>query len=132
MMQPKRRSRKKSKKRSKRLKKSSVCRSSKNSRGSVFIPKDFCLSSSGFWRLCVAIGLARRRISRSDRRTDGTIAQKPFGKILLIIFIVGAVGHGVWNILRGVADVDNAGTNWRELSNGWFLSVSEFFISVWR
>ncbi len=40
------------------------------------------------------------------------IAQKPYGKILLIIFIVGAIGHGLWNILRGAADVDDAGTNW--------------------
>ena len=37
------------------------------------------------------------------------IAQASYGRILLIIFIIGAVGHGVWNILRGVADVDEAG-----------------------
>lgn len=42
-----------------------------------------------------------------------TIALKPYGKFLLMVFIVGAVGHGVWNILRGVADVDDAGTNWQ-------------------
>ena len=41
------------------------------------------------------------------------VAQAPFGKALLIIFIVGAIGHGVWNILRGAADVDNAGKDWR-------------------
>ena len=38
-----------------------------------------------------------------------TIAEKPYGRILLIIFILGAVSHGGWNILRGVADVDGAG-----------------------
>lgn len=42
-----------------------------------------------------------------------TIAQKPYGKFLLILFIVGAVGHAVWNILRGLADVDDAGKNWQ-------------------
>ena len=42
-----------------------------------------------------------------------TIAQRPSGKILLIIFVIGAIGHGVWNILRGVADVDDAGKNWQ-------------------
>lgn len=42
----------------------------------------------------------------------GVIAQKNFGKVLLIFFIVGAIGHGVWNILRGAADVDDAGTDW--------------------
>lgn len=41
-----------------------------------------------------------------------TIAQKPFGSVLLILFVVGALGHGVWNILRAVADVDGSGKNW--------------------
>lgn len=41
------------------------------------------------------------------------IAQAPFGKALLIIFIAGATSHGGWNILRGAADVDDAGKNWR-------------------
>jgi len=41
------------------------------------------------------------------------IARVRYGKILLIIFIVGAIGHGVWNILRGAADVDDAGKNWQ-------------------
>jgi hypothetical protein len=41
------------------------------------------------------------------------IATLEFGKILLVIFIVGAAGHGLWNILRGAADVDDAGSNWQ-------------------
>ncbi|HVF48204.1 MAG TPA: DUF1206 domain-containing protein [Pyrinomonadaceae bacterium] len=40
------------------------------------------------------------------------IAQQRFGSVLLIMFVIGAVGHGVWNILRAVADVDDAGRNW--------------------
>jgi hypothetical protein len=40
------------------------------------------------------------------------VAALDFGKILLIVFIVGALGHGFWNILRGAADVDNAGKKW--------------------
>jgi hypothetical protein len=42
-----------------------------------------------------------------------TIARARFGKWLLIIFIVGAIGHGIWNILRGAVDVDNAGGGWQ-------------------
>jgi hypothetical protein len=42
-----------------------------------------------------------------------TVAQARYGKWLLIIFIVGAVCHGIWNILRGAADVDNAGGGWQ-------------------
>jgi len=41
-----------------------------------------------------------------------TIAQKPFGSVLLILFVIGAVAHGFWNILRALADVDDAGKNW--------------------
>jgi hypothetical protein len=41
------------------------------------------------------------------------VAALDFGKILLIIFITGAVGHGFWNILRGAADIDSAGKNWK-------------------
>ncbi len=41
------------------------------------------------------------------------IAQFTYGKILLVIFIFGAASHGVWNILRGAADVDAAGDKWR-------------------
>jgi len=37
------------------------------------------------------------------------IALAPFGKVVLVIFIIGAIGHGAWNILRGAADVDDAG-----------------------
>ncbi len=40
------------------------------------------------------------------------IAQKTFGTVLLILFSIGAVGHGIWNLLRGIADVDDAGGNW--------------------
>ena len=40
------------------------------------------------------------------------IAQKPFGSVLLMLFTAGAVGHGVWNLLRGIADVDEAGGDW--------------------
>ncbi|HEX6279576.1 MAG TPA: DUF1206 domain-containing protein [Pyrinomonadaceae bacterium] len=38
------------------------------------------------------------------------IAQFRYGHLVLIMFTVGAVGHGLWNILRGVADVDDNGS----------------------
>lgn len=41
------------------------------------------------------------------------VAMLDFGRVLLIVFIVGAIGHGFWNILRGTADVDNAGDKWQ-------------------
>jgi hypothetical protein len=38
-----------------------------------------------------------------------TVAQGTFGRLLLMVFIAGAIGHGLWNILRGAADVDDLG-----------------------
>ncbi len=66
----------------------------------------------GALAILVAIG------DRSGKLADPTgamtiVAQYTFGKVLLIIFIAGAFGHGAWNILRGAADVDNAGKSWQ-------------------
>ncbi len=65
----------------------------------------------GFLAILLVIGLQGGKIA-DPTGALGTVAQKPFGKILLIIFIFGAIGHGLWNILRGAADVDNVGKNW--------------------
>ncbi len=45
-----------------------------------------------------------------SRGVLAAVASEKFGSILLIIFVVGAAGHGLWNILRGAADVDDLGT----------------------
>jgi Domain of Unknown Function (DUF1206) len=43
------------------------------------------------------------------------IAQQPYGKIALVVFVIGALGHGIWNVLRGVADIDNSGDGWQAI-----------------
>lgn len=55
------------------------------------------------------------------------IAQFTFGKILLIIFIVGALSHGIWNVLRGAADVDNAGKTWQGIIKRGIAGGTGFF-----
>lgn len=61
----------------------------------------------------------------------GTVAQQPFGKIVLIIFIVGAIAHGLWNILRGAADVDDAGKNWLGIVKRiFFIGIGLFYVSL--
>lgn len=77
-----------------------------------FYTKGFLFLVIGTLAILVAIG------DTSERLADPTgalsrVAQAPYGKAVLIIFIVGALSHGVWNILRGAADVDNAGKNWQ-------------------
>jgi hypothetical protein len=62
--------------------------------------------------------LAIMVVGAGGRPSDATgalaaIALEPYGKVLLGIFVFGAIGHGLWNILRGLADVDNAGGGWR-------------------
>ncbi len=73
-----------------------------------FYTKGFLFIVIGLLAILVALG------ERGGELADPTgaltrIARESYGKIILIIFVVGAVGHGAWNILRGAADVDNAG-----------------------
>lgn len=77
-----------------------------------FYTKGFLFTVIGILALMVATG------QKGGELTDPTgalttVAQFRYGKILLLIFIVGAICHGGWNILRGAADVDNAGKNWQ-------------------
>jgi len=97
-----------------------------------FYTKGFLFIVIGVLAILVAMG------DRSGQLTDASgaltiIAQFTFGKILLIIFIAGAFGHGAWNILRGAADVDNAGTNWQGIAKR-IIAVSVgffYFFLAW-
>lgn len=73
-----------------------------------FYTKGFLYIVIGMLAVLVAIGAEGGKIA-APTGALATIAQVPFGRVLLIIFIIGAIGHGIWNILRGVADVDEAG-----------------------
>lgn len=77
-----------------------------------FYTKGFLFIVIGVLAMMVVFG------QRGGALADATgalarVARLDFGIALLIIFITGAVGHGAWNILRGVADVDDAGKDWK-------------------
>lgn len=91
-----------------------------------FYTKGFLFIVIGILALMVAFG------QRGGELADPTgaltvIAQFTFGKILLIFFIVGALSHGVWNILRGAADVDNAGKDWQGIIKRCVAGGTGFF-----
>jgi len=110
----------------------------------VRLPFVKSLARFGFYTkgsLFIVIGILALMVAIGDRDgelTDATgalsiIAQITFGKILLIIFIAGAFGHGAWNILRGAADVDNAGKNWQGIAKR-IIAVSVglfYFFLAW-
>ena len=75
-----------------------------------FYTKGFLFIVIGMLAVFVAIGQKGGELADPSGAL-AAIAEKPYGRILLIIFIVGALSHGGWNILRGVADIDNAGGN---------------------
>jgi hypothetical protein len=77
-----------------------------------FYTKGFLFIVIGILAILVALGDSGGHLADPTGALT-IIAQFTFGKILLIIFIVGAFGHGAWNILRGAADVDNAGKKWQ-------------------
>lgn len=97
-----------------------------------FYAKGFLFLVIGALAILVALG------SRNGRLTDTTgalaaITLAPFGKVLLIIFIVGALAHGAWNVLRGVADVDNAGGGWQGITKRIFYAGigAFYFLLAW-
>jgi Domain of Unknown Function (DUF1206) len=77
-----------------------------------FYTKGFLFIVIGILAVLVAIGDKGGELADPSGALE-TIARARFGKWVLIIFIVGAIGHGVWNVLRGAADVDNAGGGWQ-------------------
>ena len=77
-----------------------------------FFAKGFLFIFMGALAILLVIG------ERTDPVGDAAgaladMAVRPYGKFLLGIFIFGALGHGFWNILRGAADVDDAGRGWQ-------------------
>jgi len=75
-----------------------------------FYTKGFLFIVIGILAIMVAIGEKGGQISDASGALS-RIAQATYGKVFLIIFIAGAFGHGAWNVLRGVADVDNVGND---------------------
>ena len=75
-----------------------------------FYTKGMLFIVIGILSILLVVGLEGGKITDATGAL-ATVALRPYGKILLIIFIIGACGHGLWNILRGAADVDEAGKN---------------------
>ena len=77
-----------------------------------FYTKGFLFIVIGILGVMVAVGQPGGELA-DPAGALARIVTLDFGRILLMIFIAGAAGHGFWNILRGAADVDNAGKNWQ-------------------
>jgi hypothetical protein len=77
-----------------------------------FYTKGFLFIVIGILAVLVATGQQGGELADPSGALE-TIARARFGKWVLIIFIVGAIGHGLWNVLRGAVDVDNAGGGWQ-------------------
>lgn len=77
-----------------------------------FYTKGFLFIVIGLLALLVAVGQKNGELADPAGALKA-ISQLPLGRFLLVIFIIGAFSHGAWNILRGVADVDDAGDSWR-------------------
>ena len=77
-----------------------------------FFTKGFLFIFMGGLAILLVTGERRRPVGDAAGAL-ADIAERPYGKVLLGIFIFGALGHGFWNILRGAADVDDAGRGWQ-------------------
>ena len=93
-----------------------------------FYTKGFLFIVIGILGVMVAVGQPGGELA-DPTGALARIATLDFGRILLIIFIIGAAGHGFWNILRGAADVDNAGKNWQGIfKRGIAVGVGIFYM----
>jgi hypothetical protein len=77
-----------------------------------FYTKGFLYVVIGILALAVAIGVRGTRLA-DPQGAMAVIAEEPYGKVLLVIFVVGAIGHGLWNLLRAITDVDGVGRKWQ-------------------
>ena len=73
-----------------------------------FIAKGVLFVVIGTSAILLAAGLQGGRIT-DPIGAMASIAQYPGGKFLLALLFIGALGHGLWNILRGIADIDDTG-----------------------
>lgn len=77
-----------------------------------FYTKGFLFVVIGLIALAVAFGIRGARLA-DPQGAMAAIAEEPYGKVLLIVFVVGAIGHGIWNLLRAITDVDGVGRDWK-------------------
>ena len=73
-----------------------------------FYTKGIVFIVIGISAVLLASGLRGGRIA-DPIGAMAAIAEYSFGRVLLIILAAGAIGHGLWNVLRGFADVDDLG-----------------------
>jgi hypothetical protein len=76
-----------------------------------FYSKGFLFIVIGAIAIAVVAGIHGTKLL-DQRGALAAIAFEPYGRILLLIFVAGAAGHGMWNILRAVADIDRLGRKW--------------------
>lgn len=62
----------------------------------------------GWLALLAGIGVGGATTDRKG--AINSIYQEPFGKVLLIVIIVGLVGYALWSFIRGLLDTDGKGT----------------------
>ena len=97
-----------------------------------FYTKGILFIVIGVSAISLVMGLRGGRIA-DPMGAMSAIAQMTFGRVLLLLIVAGAIGHGLWNILRGFADVDNKGKGvmaivQRSLSVG--IGIFYFFLAA--
>jgi hypothetical protein len=95
-----------------------------------FFAKGFLFIFMGALAILLVIGERRDPVGDAAGAL-ADMAVRPYGKVLLGIFIFGALGHGFWNILRGTADVDDAGRGWQGiLKRSISIGIGVFYLGL--
>ncbi len=95
-----------------------------------FFTKGFLFIFIGSLAILLILGERRGPVGDATGAL-AAIAEEPYGRVLLAIFIFGALGHGFWNILRGAADVDDAGKGWQGiLKRSIAIGIGVFYLGL--
>jgi hypothetical protein len=84
--------------------------------------------------LALLDGLGMGGSSTGSKGALRTIADQPFGKILLAVMTVGLIGYAGWRAIQAIFDADNYGTDGKGLAiRGGLLvsSITHASLSVW-
>lgn len=97
-----------------------------------FVSKGVIFNIIGGLALLVAIGDSSGKLTGA-RGALATIAQGSLGQVMFLTLACGAIIFGLWNVLRGIADIDHEGGDTIGVAKRLFaggLGIFYFFVGV--
>lgn len=89
-----------------------------------FMARGVVYITVGWLAVLAAAGMGGKKTTTSGALA--TIAQQPFGKLLMIVLAVGLAGYALWRFVRGIVDPERKGTDAKGLAKRIGYVISGF------